>query len=280
MEKKNVLSTVVLAAFATFNAGCGDDPQESCSCEADSAPTDSGVDPRSVDDDLDGVTEADGDCNDHNDAVYPGAREWSFDGTDSDCDGADMPSGGADRYAEALPLMDTDGDGAISLAEFDAACTSSAMIFGEANPGVVQTHSDCGGTNMCRGMVLHAWNQLFEHDCRGVNGCAGWSCVETAAGEDRDGATAFGAANCDWCHGGGDTFLVQVPEGEDPTAWVDGFLTRSDDAFRAAIAFGMTGISADGVAQSNMPASYLKLSRAEMDAVIAHLRTLSLAPAE
>lgn len=264
MVAKDSLATLAMAAFSAF----------AMSCAGDAA--------GKRDDDLDGFTEKDGDCNDHNDGVYPGAREQSYDELDADCDGEDMPAGGEDRYADALPLLDTDGDDAISLEEFDAACAESAMLFGNANPGVLETHSSCSGTSSCRGMILHPWNELYEHDCGGVNGCQGWSCVETAAGEDRDGPTAFTAAHCDYCHTGSDgAFLVVIPEGEDPAAYVDGFFDRSDTEFRSAIAFGLRGIDANGVAWSNMPAHYAVLSRAEMDSVIAYVRTLDLeAPSE
>ncbi len=251
------LTPFAAAAFAAFAASCGADA------------------------DQDGFTEADGDCDDRNDTVFPDARERSGDGVDADCDGKDDPRLGKDRYADALPLLDQDQDGAISLEEFDAACAESAMVFGEANPGVLQTHAACGGTAGGRGMILHPWNQLFEHDCRGVNTCSGWSCVETADDRGRSGAEVFTAARCDWCHTGSDgAFLVHVPEGEDPTDWVDGFLDLPDDRFRAVIAFGASGVGADGVAYANMPPHHETLSRAEMDAVIDHLRQRPLEAAD
>ncbi|MBN2033247.1 MAG: putative metal-binding motif-containing protein [Deltaproteobacteria bacterium] len=50
-----------------------------------------GINPNSVDDDQDGYTESQGDCNDHDRTVYPGALEICGDGIDQDCDGADKP---------------------------------------------------------------------------------------------------------------------------------------------------------------------------------------------
>jgi hypothetical protein len=261
-----------LAAFAAFAAACdGDSPANDAAAGDGAASTDL---------DADGHLATDGDCNDRNDAVYPGARERSLDGVDSDCDGADNPTLGEDRFAEALPLIDADGDGAVSLSEFEAACARGAMVFGAAEPGIVQTHAACGGTTACRGMVLHAWEQLYEHDCRGVNGCAGWSCVEATADAGRDGPTAYTAATCDWCHGGDGTFGVHVPAGEDPTTFVASFFSsRTDTALRSAIAFGRAGIGPDGVATRDMPGAHERLSRAEMDRLIAHLRTLAVADA-
>jgi hypothetical protein len=268
------LARWAFAAVAASTVACGDAPP---------APDETGTTTATapLDADQDGFPAAEGDCDDHNNTVFPGARERSFDGVDADCDGEDQPSLGDDRYDEALPTLDDDGDGAVSLAEFEAACAGSAMVFGDANPGVVETHVTCGGTASCRGMILHSWNELYEHDCRGVNTCAGWSCVETADGADRAGETVFREAQCNWCHSGSDgAFLVHIPAGEDPTAWLATFLDRSDAEFRAAIAFGMRGIGADGYAASDMPSHYETLSRAEMDAVIAYLRGLPLEAAD
>jgi hypothetical protein len=42
-----------------------------------------------VDNDGDGFTVAQGDCNDNNATIYPGAEEICDDGIDQDCDGSD-----------------------------------------------------------------------------------------------------------------------------------------------------------------------------------------------
>lgn len=232
-------------------------------------------DPDAADVDEDGFTVGGGDCDDRNDRVNPEARERSFDGVDSNCDGAEVPKLGADRFEEALALLDGDGDGAVSLAEFEAACATSALLFGEGRPGVVQTHVTCAGVNFCRGFILHPWLELYEHDCRGVNTCAGWSCVETAEDRDLTGVAVFRDQGCADCHGGDpDVFRVQVPPGEDVDAWVEGVVGRSDAALLSAVAFGFLGISPGGVAASNMPGYHERLSRREMEAVVEHVRTL------
>lgn len=48
-----------------------------------------GAAPEDIDDDGDGPTENDGDCDDTNPSIYPGAPEVGGDGIDQDCDGAD-----------------------------------------------------------------------------------------------------------------------------------------------------------------------------------------------
>ena len=53
--------------------------------------------------DGDGISARDGDCDDTDSAIYPGARDFRGDGIDDNCDGVD----GTDR----------DGDGRASLQE-------------------------------------------------------------------------------------------------------------------------------------------------------------------
>ena len=61
------------------------------------------IDPNAVDDDGDGYTEDDGDCDDFNNTINPGADEIADNGIDEDCDGEDLTTSEAD--------IDNDNDG-------------------------------------------------------------------------------------------------------------------------------------------------------------------------
>lgn len=249
---------------------------------------DASPDGGAADVDQDGVTVAAGDCNDFNDAVFPGANEIALDGVDSDCDGKDAPATTlvwsseedpeAPNSIDALTVFDTNEDGEISLDEFDTQCAKSAKLVGQAGPGIVQFHASCAATNSCRGMVLQTWGELYEHSCRGVNACAGWSCVETGADQNREGGEVFVAAHCGNCHSSDDgSFKVLVPPGEDMETYVDDFWGKRSDAFlQSIIAFGISYTSEDGYRVSNMPGAYHLVSRAEIDRLIATLRSLPL----
>ena len=67
--------------------------------------------PEDVDNDQDGYTENDGDCDDYNNTIYPGADEVPDNGIDEDCSGADEVTPEAD--------VDNDGDG---FTEVDGDC--------------------------------------------------------------------------------------------------------------------------------------------------------------
>ena len=69
--------------------------------------------------DGDGFTTEDGDCDDADAAVYPGASDASVDGTDQDCDGLDGPDADGDGYVDAAAGGD-DCDDTDSTAHPDA----------------------------------------------------------------------------------------------------------------------------------------------------------------
>ena len=115
---------------------CGDGIDQNC----DGSDLACSVDPADTDDDYDGYTENQGDCNDLDNRIYPGATEICDDGIDQDCDGsdADCTVGSEDT--------DDDGDGYTeTLGDCD---DSNATIYPGAQEiigdGIDQ---DCNGIN-------------------------------------------------------------------------------------------------------------------------------------
>ena len=79
---------------AAINPGateiCGDGIDQDCNGSDLPCP----IDPTTVDDDGDGYTENQGDCNDASGSIHPGAVEICGNGVDEDCSGADLACSG------------------------------------------------------------------------------------------------------------------------------------------------------------------------------------------
>lgn len=99
-----------------------------------------------VDFDRDGFKVEDGDCNDYNPQVYPGARELP-DGMDNDCDGI---------IDEGTFLFDDDGDG---FSELEGDCD-------DGNPAINPDAEDIsdGLDNDCDGFVDGSVTDIFNDD--------------------------------------------------------------------------------------------------------------------
>ncbi len=76
--------------------------------DTDTAAADTGPNDRHTDDDGDGMTEADGDCDDTDDTVYAGAEEVWYDGIDQACDGGDDDDQDGDGYPQNDDCDDAD----------------------------------------------------------------------------------------------------------------------------------------------------------------------------
>jgi uncharacterized protein (TIGR03382 family) len=109
------------------------------------------------DGDSDGVTDCDGDCDDGNNLVFPGASE-TCDGADNDCDGTidDSPIDGDAYYADT----DGDGYGAGSSVLSCSAVTGRVANNNDCNDGNVAINPDanevCDGSNTdedCNGLA-------------------------------------------------------------------------------------------------------------------------------
>lgn len=104
------------------------------------------------------------------------------------------PSDGAPREAASRALVAAALGGlllavpACSSSEGAAVITATTRIVDmtleqftkdcDARGGTVEIHAHCGGENSCRGMSYDTDTKvLTEHTCKGMNTCAGYSCV-------------------------------------------------------------------------------------------------------
>ncbi|PLX79310.1 MAG: hypothetical protein C0616_11675 [Desulfuromonas sp.] len=74
---------------STIYPGAEEICEDTIDQDCDLADIECPVDPNDVDDDLDGITENQGDCDDTDSTIYPGADEICEDSIDQDCDGND-----------------------------------------------------------------------------------------------------------------------------------------------------------------------------------------------
>ncbi len=143
-----------------------------------------GTDPTDLDGD--GVSTDDGDCNDDDATIYPGAADDVGDGIDQNCDGVDG--------------VDADGDGFASEASGGADCDdSSALTF----PDATDLHGD--------GIDL---------DCDGVDGVDGdgdgYASAESGGGDCDDGDALVNPAAVESdCNGRDDDCNGSIDDGAD-----------------------------------------------------------------
>jgi hypothetical protein len=79
---------------------------------------------------------------------------------DTTCDGGVVPN----RQIMSATMA------AVTQDQFAAQC--------QTMNGILEIQPHCGGSNACRGMSYDSEAQtLIEHTCRGLNSCAGFSCV-------------------------------------------------------------------------------------------------------
>lgn len=144
-----------------------------------------GVPANEVDGDGDGVLGCDGDCNDANNQVYPGAVESCLTGYDDDCDGDDNTE---DAAACTNYFKDEDGD---TYGTDEAKC----LCYPEA-PYTAGNSLDCDDTN-------DAIRPNAMEDC------------DTQADDNCDGSlTAVGALNCELFYKDGDKDGFGVAESQ------------------------------------------------------------------
>ncbi|MBL0316440.1 MAG: hypothetical protein IPP69_11925 [Flavobacteriales bacterium] len=96
------------------------------------------------DNDMDGYTNCDGDCNDFDDTVYPGAEDICFNGIDEDCNFVVDDTPGS---CDAAGYADLAGDCAISVCSYDDWCCTvswDGICAGEAASDENCTYCICG----------------------------------------------------------------------------------------------------------------------------------------
>jgi hypothetical protein len=129
------------------------------------------------DQDGDGFDISDGDCDDGDASVYPGAGETPYDGIDQDCDGSDLTDVDGDGH-------DSDGVGGDDCDDGDAAVSPSAreLCFNGID-------DDCDGSTDVR-----------DDDGDGENDCD-TTCPDTGMDPDQDGDGVYreecGGEDCD-----------------------------------------------------------------------------------
>ncbi|MEY4514721.1 MAG: hypothetical protein RLZZ450_6843 [Pseudomonadota bacterium] len=192
------------------------------------------------------------------------------------------------------PITTKETEGDVTLATLKAQCVALG--------GYPQIHAACAGANNCKGFSYGDWSPgvTSEHSCASANGCTGLSCVVLPKDTGKTGKEVYesdkyaagGPSSCLNCHAvwnGKDAagnhlppdttkFKVwQLPGG---TRTEQNWLELSAEAQEAVVAFGRTGVMADGTAQVSMRGYHQLISRAEVQRVVQYLRTLTPVLAE
>ncbi|MGH9870818.1 MAG: putative metal-binding motif-containing protein [Candidatus Polarisedimenticolia bacterium] len=221
-----------------------------------------------TDDDADGLSECQGDCDDGNAAVRPGAPQVCGDGVNNDCDDVEWPWYPLDADADGDGIASCQGDcdddnpvvypGAPEACDgFNNDCNDPAWP--TPYPGDVDNHDDDGdGLNECQGDCLDSnpsvypgapqvCGDLVNNDCTAPN----WPVPYPDVDDDQDGY-AVCEGDCDDANGGfwatpaevdltvtyissndttSITWTASSPSGGIPPAWYDTLRSAVPDDF-------------------------------------------------
>lgn len=155
----------------------------------------------------------------------------------------------------------------------------------ETRGGLVEMHAACSGAATCKGVSFNKFSKkMVEHTCKGGNTCGGMSCIDLPKDTGLSGEEVYKAA-CQSCHGDeemsfAETFKLYLPaDTADKAAAVAAFTQKPTAQHVSVVAFGthgqVTSENNKGTEYSNMPAFYQKYSRAEIEKVVDHVRTLT-----
>ena len=189
-----------LLLLALLLPGCpGGDGEAPKDDEAD-ADTDADTDTDAGDADGDGYTVADGDCDDADPDVHPGAADTPYDGVDADCDGASDD--------------DADRDGHDDLGHGGDDCDDADPA---TYPGAEEVYADG-----------------IDQDCDGYADAADTSCAASFALSFADGATTSFDGCVAWSMAVGYEFDPDAPP--EIVTLALGFSAWGDEAFQCTVA--------------------------------------------
>lgn len=172
-----------------------------------------------------------------------------------------------------------------TFAELTAMC--------DARGGYTEIHAQCSGTNTCAGFSYGDWGDeatLIEHSCNAVSGCNGIGCVVLPPDSGKSALDILSVAlpdtesvaqrACNYCHATWNDdytefdptkFRVHVTaeSGRTLANWLD----RTPEQMARMIAFGSHGQYINGAQYGHMAGYYKMYSRAEIERVVAYVRT-------